>query len=126
MERNVFVDLTQERERGVVQRRTPPPSGQIKSIAVVVVVVEETGKGLWRPRENVPGGAECKPRLGHALEAAERPVGHPSKDLDEGALGEARRRLLLLLYVCVQTVRLGFPYSFFLDRKLDQRGVEQT
>jgi hypothetical protein len=63
------------------------------------MVVEETGKGLWRPRENVPGGAECKPRPGHALEAAERPVGHPSKDLDEGALGEARRRLLLLLYV---------------------------
>jgi hypothetical protein len=61
------------------------------------VVVEEARKGLRRPPADVPGGAEGKPRLGHTLEAAERPVGHPSKYFDEGALRETRRRLLMLL-----------------------------
>jgi hypothetical protein len=92
---NAFVALTQESEGRVDQRYTSPR--QIVEFETVDVVVEEARKGLRRPLADVPRGAEGKPRLGHALEAAERPVGHSSKDLDEGALGEARHRLPLLM-----------------------------
>jgi hypothetical protein len=94
LERNVVVARAQERERGVDQRWTSPI--QITKIEIIDVLVEEPRQGLWRPLADVRGGAESKPRLGHALEAAERPVGHSRKDLDEGALGEARRGLLPL------------------------------
>lgn len=61
------------------------------------MVVEESGEGLGRSLDDVRVGAEGEPLLGHAPEAAERPVGQARQDLDEGALGEARRRGLPLL-----------------------------
>jgi hypothetical protein len=36
---------------------------------IIDMVVKEARKGLRRPLVDVPRGAECKPRLGHALEA---------------------------------------------------------
>jgi hypothetical protein len=59
--------------------------------------VEEAGEGLRAPPADLGIGAEGKPPLGHATEAAERPVGHPGQDLDQGVLRQARRGLLLLL-----------------------------
>jgi hypothetical protein len=62
-------------------------------------------RGLRRPLDAFDEvGAELAPLLGDALEAAERPVGQPRQDLDEGALGgdaprrrrRRRRRLPLL------------------------------
>jgi hypothetical protein len=105
----VSVALPQKRERRVDQRRTS--SRQIPEMEATPVLVEESREGLRRPPADVPGGAEGKPRLGHALEAAERPIGHPTKDLDEGALGEARRRLLLLLLLN-DTSKWGFSVPF--------------
>lgn len=61
------------------------------------MVVEESGEGLGRSLDDVRVGAEGEPLFGHAPEAAERPVGQARQDLDEGALGEARRRGLPLL-----------------------------
>ena len=125
---NVCVALSQERERGVDQRQTS--SRQITETELVVVVVEETRKGLRRPLADVLGGAEGKPRLGHALEAAQRPVGHPSEDLDEGTLGDAHRRLPLVLMplpflLCINDTKSLFTI-YSLDRRLDRRGGEQT
>lgn len=60
------------------------------------VALEEAGQGLRTLLADLGVGAEGKPGLGHALEAAERAVGYPRQDLDEGAFGEAPQGLLLL------------------------------
>ena len=78
---NVFVAVAQERERWVERRTSPFQVAESESIAFIMV--GEAGESLWRPLADVGGGAEGEPRLGHALEAAERTVGHPRKDLDE-------------------------------------------
>jgi hypothetical protein len=92
-----FIHLAQERERGIDHRRASPR--QIVELYTILTGVEEAGKGLGTTLADVGVRAEGQPRLGHALEAAERHVGHPREDLDEGPLGEARRSLLLLLLV---------------------------
>lgn len=70
----MFIAAAQEREVRVDHGRTS--SGQIVETAAVVFV-EEAGHGLRRPPADAGVGAEGEPLLGHALEAAQRPAGHP-------------------------------------------------
>lgn len=56
---------------------------------------EESGQGLGRFLAQVGVGAEGEPGSGDALEAAQRPVGHPREDLDGEVIGEAGHALLL-------------------------------
>lgn len=90
LELESMVSPAQERERSIDQRAPP---GQIAEAEVVgQAVMEESGEGLRCPLDGFDGvGAELAPLLGDALEAAERPVGQPRQDLDEGALGDALR-----------------------------------
>jgi hypothetical protein len=101
-----------ERERRVDQRGAF--AGQVMELEASTVVVEEAGQGLRAPLADVGVGAEGQPRLGHALEAAERLVGNPRQDSGEDVGGEAPERVLFLLLLVLQivgTVRLGsgFP-----------------
>jgi len=56
---------------------------------------EEAGQGLGRFLAEVRVGAEGEPGSGHALEPAQRHVGHPREDLDDEVLREAGHALLL-------------------------------
>jgi hypothetical protein len=86
------------------------------------------------PLADVGVGAEGKPRLGDALEAAEQLVGCPRRDLDEGGDREAPhgRGLLLVLFLLLLLLHLqtgnkpvvGFP---LLDSRSEEgRGGKQT
>jgi hypothetical protein len=93
--------------------------------------VEEAGEGLRAPPADLGIGAEGKPPLGHATEAAERPVGHPGQDLDQGVLRQARRgllRLLVLMFLQMgETVQFRFvliPCNYWIeDRKSKSSGA---
>jgi len=56
---------------------------------------EDSGQGLGRFLAEIRVGAEGEPGSGHALEPAQRPVGHPREDLDDEVLREAGHALLL-------------------------------
>lgn len=104
LDREALVAPDQERERRVDRRG--PSAGQVVEFEASAVLVEESRQGLRRQLADLWVGAEGEPGLGHALEAAERPVGHPRQDLREGPLREAPQRLLLLLVVLPHLLRL--------------------
>jgi hypothetical protein len=113
---DVDVALAQERHRGIDYRGTSP--GQIVELEAIAAEVEEAGEGLRAPLADFGIGAEGKPRLWHALEAAERPVGHPGQDLDQSVLRQARHGLVLLVLMFLQ---MGETVQFrFLIKKLLQ------
>jgi hypothetical protein len=128
---DTFVALAQESEEGVDHRRASP--GQIAEAPRVLV--EEAGQGLRTPLADLVVGAEGKPGLGHALEAAERHVGHPRQDLDEWPLGDAPQWLLLLLVLLLllltrlqmgETAQFSFPSLHPRSKKKKEQRAEQT
>lgn len=76
---------------------------EIEALVVFLSEEVEAREGVWRTLADVETGAKIKPRLGHALEAAERPVAHPLQDLPEDVVGDVRRGLLLLPFLLLFT-----------------------
>lgn len=89
---DVFTAAGQEGKRGVDHRPASPrhigEMARFEGLAVGYPVVEEAGQGLMCLPAEGRVGAEGEPWFGHALEAAERAVGHPGEDVGDEVLGE--------------------------------------